>query len=35
LIDDVLTTGATMREAKKVLKQAGAKKVVGVVVARG
>ena len=35
LIDDVLTTGATMREAKKVLKQAGAKKVAGVVVARG
>jgi len=35
LIDDVLTTGATMSEAKKVLKQAGAKKVVGVVVARG
>ena len=35
LIDDVLTTGATMREAKKVLKYAGAKKVVGVVVARG
>ena len=35
LIDDVLTTGATMREAKKVLKSAGAKKVVGVVVARG
>ena len=35
LIDDVLTTGATLREAKKVLKSAGAKKVVGVVVARG
>jgi len=35
LIDDVLTTGATMREAKKVLKNAGAKKVVGIVVARG
>ena len=35
LIDDVLTTGATMREAKKVLKQVGAKKVVGVVVGRG
>ena len=35
LIDDVLTTGATMREAQKVLKSAGAKKVVGVVVARG
>ena len=35
LIDDVRTTGATMSEAKKVLKLAGAKKVVGVVVARG
>ena len=35
LIDDVLTTGATMREAKKVLKQAGVKKVAGVVVAKG
>ena len=35
LIDDVLTTGATMSEAKKVLKKAGAKKVAGVVVARG
>ena len=35
LIDDVLTTGATMREAKKVLMSAGAKKVAGVVAARG
>mgnify|MGYP001558118542 CR=1 FL=1 len=35
LIDDVCTTGATMNEAKKVLKSAGAKKVAGVVVARG
>ena len=35
LIDDVRTTGATMSEAKKVLKLAGAKKVVGVVAARG
>mgnify|MGYP001613030405 FL=1 len=35
LIDDVRTTGATMSEAKKILKSAGAKKVVGVVVARG
>ena len=35
LIDDVLTTGATMREVKKVLKEAGVKKVIGVVVARG
>lgn len=35
LIDDVRTTGATISEAKKILKEAGAKKVVGVVVARG
>lgn len=35
LIDDVYTTGATMSEAKKVLKKAGAKKVIGVVAARG
>lgn len=35
LVDDVFTTGATMSEAKKILMSAGAKKVVGVVVARG
>lgn len=35
LIDDVSTTGATVTEAKKVLREAGAKKVIGVVVARG
>lgn len=35
LIDDVCTTGATIKEAKKVLKEAGAKKVMAVVVARG
>lgn len=35
LIDDVSTTGATIAEAKKVLKEAGAKRVIGVVVARG
>ena len=34
IIDDVLTTGATMHEAKKTLKQAGAKKVIGLVVAK-
>lgn len=34
LIDDVLTTGATMNEAKRILKLAGAKKIVGVVVAK-
>lgn len=35
LIDDVCTTGATIKEAKKVLKDAGARRVVAVVVARG
>ena len=35
LVDDVYTTGATMREAQKVLQQAGAKKVTALVVARG
>ncbi|TSD02053.1 MAG: phosphoribosyltransferase [Parcubacteria group bacterium Athens0714_24] len=35
LIDDVSTTGATMAEAKKILKNAGAKNVIGLVVARG
>ena len=33
ILDDVITTGATMREIKKCLKQAGARKVVGVAVA--
>lgn len=35
LVDDVYTTGATMREAAKVLKSAGAKEVWGLVIARG
>ncbi len=35
LIDDVTTTGATLNETSRVLKQSGAKKVVGVVVAKG
>ena len=35
LIDDVITTGATMSECAKVLKQNGAKKVWGLAVARG
>jgi len=35
LIDDVTTTGATLNEASHILKQSGAKKVVGVVAARG
>ncbi|KKL18356.1 hypothetical protein LCGC14_2476350, partial [marine sediment metagenome] len=34
LVDDVFTSGATMKEAVKVLKEAGAKKVVGFVIAR-
>lgn len=33
LIDDVSTTGATLHEAKKVLKQAGAKKVIAFTIA--
>jgi len=35
LVDDVYTTGATMEEAAKILKQSGAEKIYGVVVARG
>ena len=35
LVDDISTTGATLSEAARVLKQAGAKKVIGLVVARG
>ena len=35
LIDDVYTTGATMQEAAKILKQNGAKKVIGLVLAKG
>ena len=35
LVDDVYTTGSTMEEAAKVLKEAGAKQIFGVVVARG
>jgi competence protein ComFC len=34
LVDDVFTTGATMKEAARVLKEAGAKKIVGIVVAK-
>ncbi|MBU3925639.1 ComF family protein [Patescibacteria group bacterium] len=35
LIDDISTTGATMRECIKTLKAGGAKKAIGFVVARG
>ncbi len=35
LVDDVTTTGATIREAGKTLRMAGAKKVIAMVVARG
>jgi ComF family protein len=34
LVDDVFTTGATMEEAARVLKEAGAKKIVGIVIAK-
>jgi predicted amidophosphoribosyltransferase len=34
LVDDVATTGATLFECARILKQNGAKKVFGVVVAR-
>lgn len=35
LVDDVFTTGATLEEAARVLKKAGAKEIWGVTVARG
>jgi ComF family protein len=35
LVDDVYTTGSTIQEATKTLKQAGAKEIWGMVVARG
>jgi len=35
LIDDVYTSGSTMQEAARILKKSGAKKVIGLVLARG
>lgn len=35
LIDDICTTGATLNEAARILKNNGAKKVIGFVIARG
>jgi len=35
LVDDVYTTGSTMEECARVLKEAGAKEIIGIVVARG
>ncbi len=34
LLDDVYTTGATLEEAAKILKSAGAKKIIGLVIAK-
>jgi predicted amidophosphoribosyltransferase len=35
LVDDICTTGATLSECARVLKSAGVKKVIALVVARG
>jgi len=35
LIDDVITTGTTMGECAKVIKQAGAREIFGLTLARG
>jgi len=34
LVDDVYTTGSTMEEAARVLREAGAKEIIGIVIAR-
>lgn len=34
LVDDVYTTGSTLEEAAKVLREAGAKEIIGIVIAR-
>ena len=35
LVDDIYTTGSILEECGKVLKEAGAKEIIGIVVARG
>ena len=35
LVDDIYTTGSTMQECARVLKSAGAKEIIGMVIARG
>jgi len=35
LVDDILTTGTTLNECSRVLKEAGAKKIVVAVIASG
>ncbi len=34
LVDDIYTTGSTMKEAAKVLRESGAKRIIGIVIAR-
>jgi ComF family protein len=34
LVDDVYTTGSTMKECARILKRAGAKEIIGIVIAR-
>ncbi len=35
LVDDIYTTGSTMKEAARVMRMAGAKEIIGIAVARG